>query len=191
MILHYAGKYSGNPEDLPNQRQVEGAVQFREPSPEKVGVISNVLSLVIVVVLLGVGFLRNGSFGYINTYGLIAAVVSLFPHELLHAICFRYDVYFYTYLEKGLIFVVGDEDMSKGRFILMSMLPNIVFGFIPFLTFLLFPSASFLASLGGLAISAGAGDYINVFNALTQVPKGSKIYMYRMGTYWYNDEGER
>lgn len=187
MKLHFSGKYSGNPADLPNQRQVDGAVKFREPSPEKFGIISNLLSLVVIIFVLGIGFLRTGGFSFINSYGLIAAVISLIPHEFLHAICFVGDVYFFTYFEKGLLFVVGDEDMSKGRFVLMSMLPNIVFGFIPFLIFLFFPSASFLASFGGLAISAGTGDYINVYNALTQVPANSKIYMYRMNTYWYSD----
>ena len=153
--------------------------------------ITNILSLAVVIVVLGIGYLRTGGFSFINSYGLIAAVISLIPHEFIHALCFAGDVYFFTYLEKGLLFVVGNEEMSKGRFVLMSMLPNIIFGFIPFIIFLIFPSASFLASFGGLAISAGTGDYINVYNALTQVPANSKIYMYRMNTYWYNDNLKR
>ena len=33
------------------------------------------------------------------------------------------------------LFAVGPEDMSKGRFIFMSLLPNVVFGIIPYLVY--------------------------------------------------------
>ena len=50
---------------------------------------------------------------------------------------------------------------------------------------LIFPSLYWLGIFGALAIGAGAGDYINVFNALTQVPKGGLIYMCGFHSYWY------
>lgn len=185
MRFHFAGKFDGNPESLPTQRQAEGAVMFKEPAPEKLGLIANALSFVVIGVLVGVAYLRCGSFDFVDTLGIIASVLILVPHEFLHALCFKEDVYMYTYLQQGMLFVIGDEDMSKARFVFMSLLPNIVFGFIPFLIFLIYPSAAFFASLGILAIGGGTGDYINVINALTQVPKGAKIYMYRMNSFWY------
>ena len=68
---------------------------------------------------------------YINTVnfaaGCLAALLALFPHELLHAVCFKQDVYLYTNWKQGLLFVVGPEPMSKRRFILMCLLPGFLF----------------------------------------------------------------
>ena len=108
-----------------------------------------------------------------------------FPHELLHAVCFREDVYLYTNWKQGMLFVLGPETMSKGRFIFMSLLPNLVFGVIPYILGMLFPKLVFAAALGVLATSMGAGDYYNVFNAATQMPKGSRTYLYKFHSYWY------
>lgn len=58
----------------------------------------------------------------------------IFPHELLHALCFKKDVYLYTNLKQGMLFVIGTETMSKGRFIFMSMLPNIISASSPMLS---------------------------------------------------------
>ena len=38
---------------------------------------------------------------------------------------------------------------------------------------------------GAIAIGSGAGDYINIYNALRQVPKGGLCYMSGMHSYWY------
>ena len=48
--------------------------------------------------------------------------------------------------------------------------------------------AASLGSLGAFSIAAGAGDYYNVFNALTQMPKGARTYMHGMHSYWYMPE---
>ena len=87
-----------------------------------------------------------------------------------------------------MVFVLGLEPMTKKRFIFMSLLPNLVFGFIPYFLALTIPQLSFLGVFGALCIGMGAGDYYNVFNALTQMPKGSYAYMHKMNTYWYVDE---
>lgn len=185
MKLHFIGKFDGNPEHLKNQRMVENAIPFREPAPEKIAMVANVISIIIIIITIGIGYLRTSGFDFINVTGLVLAVISLVPHEILHALCFREDVYFYTYLKQMTIFVVGSEDMTKGRFVFMSLLPNIVFGFIPFIIFLIEPSYTLLGSLGALAIAFGAGDYMNVFNAITQMPKRSYAFMYQMNTYWH------
>ena len=120
--------------------------------------------------------------------GSILAVLVLFPHEFLHGICFKGDVWLYTNFSKGMLFVVGPEDMSKAHFVFMSLLPNIVFGFIPFIVFLFFPKLTILGVFGALSIAMGFGDYINVFNAITQMPKGAKTYLSGFHSYWYKPE---
>lgn len=86
------------------------------------------LSLVLLVVLAIPAVVRGREhFDYIQLMaGCILPMLTLFPHELLHAVCFKEDVYLYTNWKQGMLFVVGPESMSKSRFIFMSLLPNIV-----------------------------------------------------------------
>ena len=91
----------------------------------------------------------------------------------------------YENLRKGMLFVVGPGTFSKAGYVFMCMLPNLVFGFIPFIIFLFDHSQTLLGTLGALSIASGAGDYYNVYNALTQMPKGSRTYLHGMNSYWY------
>jgi len=116
-----------------------------------------------------------GRFLGFNLIGAILSILTLFPHEFLHAIYFKEDVD--MYLADGGAFVCGTEIMSKFRFVFMSLLPNIILGFIPFIVFLIFPNQTIFGTLGVIAISMGVGDYYNVFNALTQMPKGARCFM--------------
>lgn len=190
MRLHYKGKYNLDPKSLPKNEHMPGAVKFKEVEDSaQLGALANKLALVITLVLAVPAVAR--CFPYRDhlslqlLLGSALSVLSLFPHELLHAICFKEDVYLYTNLAQGMLFVVGPEQMSKGRFLFMSMLPNIVFGIIPYIVALIFPQLIFLAVFGALSVGAGAGDYYNVYNTLTQVPKGGRVYMYEFNSYWY------
>lgn len=188
MKFHYKGKFSGDPDDLPYLEHEPGAVPFDEPQdPKKLGLIANGIALVIAIAALVILFLRGGLTAF-NPIGCILMLLTLFPHELLHAVCFRDDVYMYTNLKHGMLFVVGPERMSKCRFVFMSLLPNIVFGFIPFAIYLIWPEHTILGTMGALSISAGAGDFLNVFNALTQMPKGAKTYLHKFNSFWYMPE---
>ncbi|BCN30807.1 DUF3267 domain-containing protein [Anaeromicropila herbilytica] len=187
MKLHYMGKYDLNPESLPCNTHMRGAVPFKEAKDMKE--MAKIMSILSVIMLLVFGFILylrySNSFIEYILVGSIFALLSLFPHELLHAICFKEDVYLYTNFKQGMLFVVGTETMSKGRFIFMSLLPNLIFGIIPFGIGLIWPSLSILGAFGVLSISMGAGDYYNIFNALTQMPGGSRTYLYQFSSYWY------
>ena len=134
------------------------------------------------------GFFGNvveaGSFLPVLVF-FVAMILVLPVHEFLHASCFRGDVEFYTALKKGLLFVIGTEDMTKARFVFMSLLPNLVFGVLPYLAFLLGLRSFWLGLFGAICIGSGGGDYINVFNCLTQVPRGGLVFMSGMHSYWY------
>ena len=54
----------------------------------------------------------------------------------------------------------GPEDMSRGRFVFMSLLPNIVFGFVPYIVGLMVPSAGWSALQGHCARHCGAGGLL-------------------------------
>ena len=75
--------------------------------------------------------------------------------------------------------------LSKARFVIMSMLPNIIFGIIPYVAFWFNHDWLLLGMVGAFCIGAGFGDYINVFNALTQMPNGAKTYLCGFHSYWY------
>lgn len=194
MKLHYKGKYDLNPESLPHEEHKPGAVKFKEAeSTAKLSLIANGLAFVIMIVLTAFAVIRY--IGYedsgLNNIGFTIVLASLltlpflFVHELIHAICFKKDVYLYTNWKQGMLFIVGPEDMSKARFIVMSLLPNIILGIIPYIIGMIFPKLVIITAFGVIMTSSGAGDYYNVFNAVTQMPKGTKTYLYGFNSYWY------
>lgn len=188
MKLYYKGAYDLNPESLPHREHLPGAVPFKEMKDTKtIGLVMNIVSFIITVLLAIPVVIRwHGLFNLPQIFfGCAGSMVALFPHEFLHAVCFKEDVYLYTNWKQGMLFVVGPETMSKGRFILMSLLPNIIFGFIPYLIGIIFPKLAFFSVFGALSIGVGAGDYYNVWNALTQMPKGARTYLYQFNSFWY------
>lgn len=190
MRFHYAGKYSGNPADLPQCEPVPGAVQFKEAKDTKeLGKIANSISIILVVVTLIIIFFRMDDF-YFSPLAILLYLVSLLPHEFLHAICYKEDVYMYQDLKHGMLFVTGTEKWTKGRFILKCLLPGIVLGFIPFIAFLIDPDLVTLGQFGALGIAGAAGDFYNAFNAAKQMPAGSMAYLDQEHTYWYMPESK-
>ena len=185
MRFHYAGKFKGV-ESLKAQREPGPSdVKFKEPEYKKFAVIANAGSIVLAIALyLAIIPLISDNWGR-NRIGMFIAILTLVPHESLHAICFREDVYMYTNLSKGMLFVHGTEDMSKARFVFMSLLPNIVFGLIPYTLVFINHDLGILGVMGALCIAMGFGDYINVFNALTQMPKGAKTFLSGTSSYWH------
>lgn len=193
MKLHYRGKYNLDPTTLPTCKHQPNAVKFKEvDSTKELADIANGIAIALMILLSIPVYLKyKGSlFDYFDEMmvGAMLPLLTMFPHELLHALCFKEDVYLYTNFKQGLLFVVGCETMSKQRFIFMSLLPNIVFGFIPYMISFLGIQYLTLAVLGVIAIGMGAGDYYNVFNALIQMPKGARTYLYQMNSYWYIPE---
>ena len=193
MKLHYRGKYNLDPATLPTCKHQPNAVKFKEvDSTKELAVIANGIAIALMILLAIPVYLKYKGllFDYFDEMmvGAMLPLLTMFPHELIHALCFKEDVYLYTNFKQGLLFVVGCETMSKHRFIFMSLLPNIVFGFLPYMISFLGIQYLTLAVLGVIAIGMGAGDYYNVFNALTQMPKGARTYLYQMNSYWYIPE---
>ena len=195
MILHNAGKYNGDESTLPQREHQSNAVPFKEfGSMKKISVIANIgciltmLILAIPFILLAKEYIRDNAIWL--ALGGICGGLSLPIHELLHAICYKKDVYYYNNLSQGLVFVVGTEDMSKIRFIFMCLCPNIFLGLVPYMIFLIYPNIVFLGLFGLICIGMGFGDYINVYNAIKQMKKGEKTYLSGMHSYWYVEKNK-
>lgn len=75
--------------------------------------------------------------------------------------------------------------LSLAIFIILLFIAIMRSGKLPYILGMLYPQIVFLLVLGMISVSAGAGDYYNVFNALTQMPKGSRTYLYQFNSYWY------
>ena len=94
MKLYYKGKYDLNPESLPHGNHKPGAVMFKEPKDSKtLSLLLTKISLIIIVVLGIIAIIRcknylTNSFWQIIS-GCIAPILIIFPHEILHAICFK------------------------------------------------------------------------------------------------------
>ncbi len=190
MKLHYMGKYDQNPDSLPHGEHKPNAVKFVEAEDtadlnKKVSKISLIIVAVFVTVLLYKYRSLPTSQWLV---GVLLTAAGLMLHELLHAVCFKGDVYMYNNLGQGQLFVVGPEDMSKSRFIFMSLLPAILLGLIPFAVSMLLPDLGWLGVFGVLSLSTVGGDLYNVKNALRQMPKGARTYLYKFNSYWYLEE---
>ena len=44
---------------------------------------------------------------FVDYFGLFLFILTIVPHEFLHAICFKDDVYMYHDLSHGMLFVAG------------------------------------------------------------------------------------
>ena len=188
MRFHYAGKYLGDEADLPQRNPMPaGTVAFREPEDTRtLAVVASVIALVLIVVLWALLWVRTARPVY-SFAGLALAFVAMVPHELLHAIWFKEDVFMYTNLREGMLFVVGTEDMGRGRFVWMCMAPAVVLGIVPLVIWSAHPAPGldWLGIFGLFSFSMASGDFINVFNALTQVPRNARIFLSGMHSYWY------
>jgi len=171
---------------LDTREHPEGAVAFKEPKSAKtLSLIGSLISVAILLLLWLMIVTVHSDFKF-SIWGFLLAYALIVPHEFLHALCFRGDVKMYTALTKGMFFVHGTEDMTKLRYVMMSLCPNICFGFIPLILYFIFPQLNILGTLGMMSVAFGAGDYINVFNALTQMPRGALTYLSGFHSYWYN-----
>ena len=194
MRIIWKGKFDGNEESLPHGEHKPNAVKFQEIDDiKKLGMVLNLLSVPLMIVTYAIVLLRGGFVVILDNFwiywaGILAAIACLIPHEFIHAMCFRKEAYIYTNLKNGMLFVVATEDMSKSHFIVMSLMPNLIFGFVPFLLYLIFPQLGFLGILGATSIPMGIGDYYNIINALTQMPKGARTYLHGFHSYWYLPE---
>ena len=99
MIFHYGGKYKSE-KDLEDKGRVhDNATPFREPDLKVFAVIANGGSILILAVLVAaLWIIAKPDLRSLGIQMGIAAFISillLLPHEFLHAICFKEDVYLY------------------------------------------------------------------------------------------------
>lgn len=95
MKLHYKGKYDENLDSLPSGEleKHENAVKFKEIDEiKKLMIIMNIFAGILTLILAVIFVLRAGHINKISFVGMLLACVIIYPHEFLHAICFKGDV---------------------------------------------------------------------------------------------------
>ncbi|MCL2003932.1 MAG: DUF3267 domain-containing protein, partial [Oscillospiraceae bacterium] len=84
------------------------------------------------------------------------------------------------------LFVTSTQPITKARYIFMSLFPNLVFGWLPLAVWMVvLPYNSDLLTFAVFSILFGIGDYMNVFNAVRQMPKGSMQQLSGFNSYWF------
>ncbi|WP_438310647.1 DUF3267 domain-containing protein [Sporosarcina sp. FA9] len=200
MKLVWKGIYK-NRKQLPVGDLPAHAVKFKEPnSMLTLNIIAGIFAIPVLV-LIGLAviikFILMGhevEVGFFNLWGIILALLMIIPHEMLHAIVFPRGEEVGLWFLPGFLgaFVVSTVPLSKGRFIFLSLLPNIIFGLIPLCVWIFLPHnlaiTNIVWSFAFISLFFGVGDYLNVWNATFQMPKGSMQQLSGMNSYWYMPE---
>lgn len=123
--------------------------------------------------------------------GIVIGILLIPVHELLHSVCFPRGSTVYVGLspEKLAAFAVCHTPITKKRFIVMSLMPVILW-LVPFALFLLFPiSWKIPAALSWPAAMIGAvspsPDYMDVHRFCKCVPNRAYIQSSNSGWYWF------
>lgn len=206
MRLVYKGVYKDESQ-LPKGNLPHNAVKFIEsknPSELFVATLFCTLPILFIIMLFVIcnmllynGFPTAGDMLYliVNNIGgmLLGFIVSflfLIPNVLLRSICFGKNAEVELFLAPSqlMLFAVSVEPITKARFICLSSLPSLAFGWIPLLIWTIIPYSevsAFLFSFACFSILFGVGDYLNIVNAIRQMPKGSMQQLSGFNSYWF------
>jgi hypothetical protein len=196
MKFVWKGKFKSY-EDLPVGTLPEGAVKFKEPSSF---LMLNIASLAFVIpallFIVASFFLKSflwtgGAPKYvdINLWGFLAAILTILPHEFLHAVIYPKDAEVEVrYSPKhGMAFVTSVYPVSKNRFLLLCLFPFLILGILPLVLWICLPFdwASFLFTFSAAGILFCCGDFVNVYNTMTQMPKNTMTQLSGFNSYWW------
>lgn len=197
MKLVWKGIYK-NQGQLPVGKLPAHAVKFKEPeSMVKLNIVSAVFVIPVILIIGLAGLFKTFIIGSVpeitifNLWGVLLALLMVIPHEFLHAVVFPRGSEVELWFMPGFVgaFIVSTAPISKARFIFLSLLPNIVFGFIPLLIWTFLPQdlaiTNIVCSFAFISLLFGAGDYLNVWNATFQMPRGSMQQLSGMNSYWF------
>ncbi len=198
-MITWKGKFKGF-DQMDKGELPLNAIKFKEP--DSFAKLNAVVFMLAIPLMAGLVFAvkiktnYNLSFSEITNFnGLILALLAIVPHEYLHAIAFpkSADVQIWYSPKSLTAFVYSTTPTTKFQYIYMSLLPNLVFSIIPLLLWFALPyeptgfSHTWL-SFAVLSTVMGLGDYMNIFNATFQMPKGSLTQLSGLNSYWYMPE---
>ena len=185
MKIHFRN-YNGDRTTLPHREHMVGAKPFTKRSSQRElqkYILTRGTLIGGLLYAMALSYTTNLETG--GELGFVCAFLSLFLRPILHAICYKNDVYLLVNTNKLSCLVYGLEDMSKERFVIMNLLPDIIFGVIPFILFLIFPQYISLGTFGIANLALGVGDFHNSMSVIKEMPKGARMYFYQSLSYWF------
>ena len=188
-----------NFDDFPKSTLPDNAVKFVEANSKKTLYISYIKWVIIVAIIMEIIihlicniFHWNADiYEGVNYISIVLLIISIIPHEIIHLMGFGKGGFSNSTLYLGLVIcaVHCTKPVSKRRFIFLSILPTLCFGVIPFAIWIIYIHNTdlgvILLKFSFYSILAGCGDFINIKNAITQMPKGSMQQLSGMNSYWY------
>lgn len=181
--IHFC-KFNGDRSTLPQREYMAGSIPFSKTGSQRelqkyILTRGTLIGTLLYTVVLN--YTTNLESG--GELGFIFAFLSMFIRPILHAICYKTDVYLLVNTIRLSIVVYGLEDMSKTRFVIMNLMPDIIFGVIPFILFLIFPHYPSLGTFGAANLALGVGDFRNSTYVIKQMPKRAKMNFYQSHSY--------
>ncbi len=190
-------------ESLHKELNISGWITLREPGSLISAIILSipfmVINLFIAIVIIGIfstisleefGFTPDSFSITINLGMIIALIIFIIIHELLHLIFipnFKRSSKTFVGLTLYGGFVVTEEEITKSRYILITIAPfliaSIILPFILGVFGLLTPSIKLLVLLNAMASSV---DILNLLLVIKQVPRNAILKNNGPKTYWKN-----
>lgn len=198
MKLTWKGKYTNENQlfigNLPdNAVKIKGA-----ENPTKLWLESSLFAILSIIIISIFVYLKRklnlgtNLYGLFNLWGAMLSLLFIIPHELLHAIAVpkNADVQIWYSVKNIMPFTYFNCQNSKLRFIFICLLPNVIFGIIPFIVwiFTAFNSVEFskiLFTFSTFNILIGCGDFYYVYRVITQIPNKAFVQFSRFNLYWY------
>lgn len=164
-----------------------------------------VLSLPVLIPLLGFGIIKFFTLQggrlidliFFDCIGIIVLFLLYILHEFIHAMFYPKEAEKQIWYEAGdghyNLIMYCNESLSKKRFILMALAPNIILGLVPYLIWMsgIFDGDVVISKVVGLVcmlmISGGIWDFTNVYDVLKNVPANASILAYGEDNYIIHD----
>lgn len=183
-------------DELPKGSFPENAVKFKEIKGFlRLNLIALLIAFLVCITLIQIARLRMDYSTQLRPmllWGILAGAACIVPHEIIHGLAMGGDEAFIYFSPKNLLaFCIAFSPMSKARFFLMGIAPSFIFGWLPFIFALILPNlalSGFFAIAGIMNILAGTGDWIKMFLAAVQVPKGCLIQFSGIDLYWFKPQ---
>ena len=198
-------------DQLPKANLPLNAVKFREPVTVESSVSASLIfvipSTLLICLFLFASYLLHGELvirlsSIVDTaflrpmMPLLLIFTTIIPHELIHAIALGKGVNAEFFLAPRSLsaFIISVTPITKKRFIIMSFLPGFILGWLPLLVWAILPFnelySAHLLFFSVISILGSCGDYMNIFNAIRQMPKGSYHQHSGFNSYWHIPESE-
>lgn len=190
MKIKWIGKYSGS--NLPVAKVSPNAKAFPVLSTKSSALIVPIIILFVILVWIKSRIL--GGIIVTRMYlsvGIIIGILMFPLHELLHALCFPPNSCVFIFFTNQGLGTTCLSPITRNRFILINLIPSVVLGLIPLVSFMWCPKEyiaanSILFSVSFLHVCGSYVDYINAFrtakisrHAMIQI-SGEQIFWYEM-----------